>query len=91
MIHRGDPANWGLPEPTPYRTSDLYFAAYLIVVEVPFLGARHEVERTSFLFTDQGAAVMRDLKGKFFANVAQVPALAYAQAIRRLRPYLSRG
>ena len=51
-----------MPE-TPYRTKDLYYSAYLRVAGVPFVGAeRQDDGKVVFLFEDQGATAMRDLK-----------------------------
>ena len=68
-----------------YRTSDLYFAAYLKVAQVPLVDAVREGGRVYFLFEDQGRAIMRELKRQYFADVAKVPAMSFVQAIRTMK------
>lgn len=67
-----------------YRTSDLYYAAYLRVAEVPFLGVEREGKRVVFLF-DSTDASLSDLKRGYFSDTARVPALSYVQAIRSMK------
>jgi hypothetical protein len=74
----------------PYRTSDLYFAAYLDVAGVPFLGDSFEAgkdgkKRTFLLFEDQGSRVMRDLKNDYFTGRAKVSAQSLVQAIKKMK------
>ena len=68
-----------------YRTSDLYFAAYLKTAGVPLERTEREGRRVFFLFQDQGSAVMRELKDGYFMDKAKVPALSYAQALKSLK------
>jgi len=69
----------------PYRTSDLYFAAYLKVAAVPLLGKEREGKRVFFLFEDMGSSNMRELKDQYMTDRAKVPALSYAQAVKALK------
>ena len=75
---------------TRYRTSDLYYAAYLKVAGVPYVGIEWEElgngkKKGHFLFEDQGSLAMRDLKTQYFRDTAKVPALSYGQALRELK------
>jgi len=69
-----------------YRTSDLYYAAYLKVSGVPFLDSLREGGRVVFLF-DEGAApnAMRDLKQQYFNGRAKISALEFVQAIKTMK------
>ena len=66
-----------------YRTSDLYFAAYLKIAGVPLLDTEREGTRVFFVFED-GESI-RDLNGQFFNRTAKVPALPYADEIRAMK------
>ena len=68
---------------TYYRTSDLYFAAYLKVAMVAFVGTAREDRRVFFLFEEQDG--LRDMHMQFFNNVAKVPARAYAEEIKAMK------
>lgn len=65
-----------------FKTSDLYFAAFLRVAGVTFLDTEKEGTRVFFVFENQGSRVMRDLKREYFNGSAKVSALEYAQAIK---------
>lgn len=66
-----------------YKTSDLYYAAYLKVAQVPFHDAVREKGRVYFLFEPTDA--MRDLKNGFYSRTIKVPALSYADEIRAMK------
>jgi hypothetical protein len=69
-----------------YRTSDIYFAAFLKAADVAFLGTEqdeHDNRRTVFLF--ENSDTMRDLRNKYFNRTAKVPALTYADEIKALK------
>jgi hypothetical protein len=66
-----------------FRTSDLYYAAYLKVALVPFRGTEKEGKRTFFLF--ENLDNMRDLKVEFFNGTAKVAAQPYADAIKAMK------
>ena len=68
-----------------YRTSDLYFAAYLRVAEIKLIDAVRIKGRVVFVFEDKGAAVMRDLKREYFLGNAKVSALTFVQQIRAMK------
>jgi len=66
-----------------YRTSDLYYAAFLKVAEVPFIEAVIEGGRVVFLFENTDG--IRDLKNGFYNRTAKVPALSYSDEIRTMK------
>ena len=71
--------------PTAYKTSDLYFAAFLRVAGVPFIDVEREGTRAHFLFEDQGPAIMREFRRQYFADEAKVPAQSFGQMIRTMK------
>ena len=74
-----------------YRTSDLYFAAYLKVAGVDFTGTTKEGTRVFFLFDPVEG--MADLKKQYFNRYAKVSALTYADEIRSMKnlTYMENG
>jgi len=74
---------------TAYRTADLYYAAYLRVAGVPFLGTERDGKRVTFLFEDIGTP-LHDLKRGYFSDSARVPALSYVQMIRTMKTLVHR-
>jgi hypothetical protein len=74
---------------TSYRTSDLYYASYLRVAGVPFLGAERAGKRVVFLFEDEGST-LHDLKQGYFSDGARIPALSYVQMIRAMKSLVYR-
>lgn len=68
-----------------YRTSDLYFAAYLKVAGVELLDTEWEGKRMFFLFEDKGVDIMRDLKRDYFSDKAKVNVMSYVQAIKLMK------
>lgn len=66
-----------------YRTSDLYYAAYLKVAGVSYLGTAREGSRVFFIFED--AEGLRDLKTQYFNRIAKVPALTYADEVKTMK------
>ena len=72
-----------------YRTSDLYYASYLRVAGVPFVGTERKGKRVVFLFEDIGAP-LHDLKQGYFYDSARVPALSYVQMIRSMKSLVHR-
>lgn len=66
-----------------YRTSDLYFAAYLRVAGVPFVDTQREGPRVHFVFEKMEG--LRDLKAQYFNRMAKVPALTYADEIKNMK------
>ena len=67
----------------PYRTSDLYYAAYLRVAGVPLIETEKEGSRVFFVF--ERVEGIRDLKREYFNRTARVPALSYADEVRNMK------
>lgn len=65
-----------------YRTSDLYYAAYLRVAGVSFVGTAHEGNRVFFLFEEDGPVSIRELKQQYYNRTSKVAALTYADEVR---------
>lgn len=72
--------------PPEYRTSDLYFAAYLSVAGVPFLRTDQDGRRVYFVFEETDG--FQDLKAQYFNRTAKVPALTYVDEIRNFKAML---
>jgi hypothetical protein len=68
-----------------YRTSDLYYAAYLKVAGVTFAGTARDGGRVSFLFEDGGAVSIRELKQQYYNRTSKVAALTYVDEIRVMK------
>ena len=70
-----------------YRTSDLYYAAYLKVAGLPHDDTFRIHGRVFFIFglPEGGQAALRDLKRQYFNRTAQVPALSYADEIKNMK------
>lgn len=66
-----------------YRTSDIYYAAYLKVAGVPHVDTVREGSRVFFIF--EQVEGLKDLKNQFFNRTAKVVALAYADEVRNLK------
>lgn len=70
---------------TEFRTSDLYFAAYLQVAGVQMLRTeKNGTGKVSFIFDTQVSNV-DELKNLWFAQTGKVAALPYANAIKTLK------
>lgn len=66
-----------------YKTSDLYYAAFLRVAGVKFVEATRHEGRIFFVF-ENGEAI-RDLKREYFNRTARVGALDYADEVRNMK------
>jgi hypothetical protein len=67
-----------------YRTTDLYYAAYLKVAAVPFLEAVRESNgRVVFVFEDLDN--IRDLKNQYYGRSAKVVAMSYADEVKAMK------
>lgn len=78
----------GMGSESRYRTSDLYYAAYLKVACVPYLGVVWDDtggKRKAYFLFDERQIPMADLKSQYFQDRAKVRALSYAQAVRGLK------
>ena len=71
--------------PDEFRTSDLYFAAYLQVVGAPMSRTdRNGNGKVSFIY-DMSVVNIDELKQAWFNRQGRVPALPYADAIKSLK------
>ena len=66
-----------------YFTTDLYYAAYLRVAGVPYMGESVEGRQVSFMFEDTPSMI--DLKRDYFNGKGKVSALAYKREIIDLK------
>jgi len=66
-----------------YRTSDLYYAAYLKVAGVLLQETVREGGRVYFVFDNMDT--ISDLKKQFFNRTSKVPALTYADEIKAMK------
>lgn len=74
-----------------FRTSDLYFAAYLQVAGVQMLRTdRNGTGKVSFVF-DTSIANVEELKAAWFNQSGKVPALPYANAVKSLKSVCHMG
>lgn len=68
-----------------FRTSDLYFAAYLQVAGVPMgRTERNGNGKVSFIF-DITTSNLSELKNAWFSQQGKIQALPYANAIKSLK------
>lgn len=68
---------------TGYRTSDLYYAAYLKLAGVPLEGVEKSKGRVYFVFELSDA--IKDLKLQYFNRTSKVAALGYAEEIKNMK------
>jgi hypothetical protein len=66
-----------------YKTTDLYYAAYLKVAGVKLLNTVKEGGRVHFVF--ENADILRDLRNEYFNRSSKVPALSYADEIKVMK------
>jgi hypothetical protein len=77
--------NSKMPETSDFRTSDLYFAAYLQTAGVPMLRTeRNGSGKVSFVF-DATVSNINELKNAWFSHQGRIPALPYANSIKTLK------
>ena len=72
-----------------YRTSDLYYAAFLKTAGVPFLETEREEGRVFFIFGEVEG--MRELRTSYFNRTAKVPALTYADEVKAMKALTHMG
>lgn len=72
-----------------YKTSDLYYAAFLKVAGVKLLDPVREGKRVTFVF--EASEAIRDLKKDYFTRTAKVSALDFADEIRSMKALLHLG
>lgn len=68
-----------------YRTSDLYYAAYLKVAGVDFVGTSRDGGRVYFLFAEGGPVSIRELKQQYYNRSSKVAALTFVDEIRVMK------
>jgi len=68
-----------------FRTKDLYFAAYLKVAALTYVGTEREGAQVTWVFEHPGRDVLGALRHQFYADTARVPALSFVQAIKDLK------
>ena len=66
-----------------YRTSDLYYAAYLRVARVPWVRTEREGRRVFFVF--EKVPGIDDLKKDYFNRTGKVEALTYADEVKAMK------
>lgn len=66
-----------------FRTSDLYFAAYLSAAGLPFIESAKSGTRTYFVFENRDD--LRALKNAYFSGKGEVSALGLSNAIRTMK------
>jgi len=75
------------PAENEFRTSDLYFAAYLQVAGVNMVRTeRNGSGKVSFIF-DPSVSNIEELKNCWFNQQGRVAALPYANTIKTLKSY----
>ena len=72
-----------------YRTSDLYYAAYLKVAGIPFLEPEREGRRVTFVFDHSD--MIKDLKRQYFNRQAKVAAMTYADEVKAMKALTHMG
>ncbi len=72
---------------TGYRTSDMYYAAFLKVAGVPHEDTVRVKGRVFFIFgqPESGPGAFADLKRQYFNRTAKVPALTFADEIKNMK------
>jgi len=66
-----------------FRTSDLYYAAFLKVAGVPFHETERDGDRVFFLF--ESIEGLRDLRNQYYNRTAKVTALTFVDEIRTMK------
>jgi len=69
----------------PFKTSDLHFAAFLKVAEVPFLEAKADPGERRVYFYFEAIADILDFKRDYFNRTAKVSALTFGEEIKALK------
>jgi len=68
-----------------YRTSDLYYAAYLKVAGVKLSGTQRDGARVYFLFEEGDGSDLRELRDQYYNRTSKVAALTYADEIKVMK------
>jgi len=72
-------------EKNGYRSSDLYYAAYLKVAGVKLTGTQRDGGRVYFLFGEADETAMRELRNQYYNRTSKVAALTYADEIKVMK------
>ena len=73
-----------------FKTSDTYFAAYLLSAKVTMVGMEDSGSIFTFVFEEQDSRVVRELKTAYFSGYAKVSALDYSQKLKHLKSEMKR-
>lgn len=68
-----------------YRTSDLYYAAYLKVAGVKLNGTDRDGGRVYFVFDEGDGQSLRELRDQYYNRTSKVAALTYADEIKVMK------
>lgn len=68
-----------------YRTSDLYYAAYLKVAGIKLTGTSKDKGRVYFLFEEAEDTSLRELRDQYYNRSSKVAALTYADEIKVMK------
>ena len=74
--------------PYEFRSSDIYFVAYLRVAGVPLLRTEREPQGKRVFFILEETDGFQDLKAQYFNRAGKVSALTYADEVRNLKAML---
>lgn len=74
-----------------YRTSDMYYAAYLKVAGMKLLGTQREGSRVFFVFEQSDGDGVRDLRDQYYNRSSKVSALTYADEIKVMKALTHEG
>lgn len=66
-----------------HETSDLYYAAFLLAISVPFVETKRIGNRVYFIF--EHVEGLNDIYKSYFNGKAQVNAVAFTNAIRQMK------
>jgi len=69
--------------PEYHRTSDLYYAAFLLAAGVPYVDTQREGRRVFFLFEQN--EFVKDLQRGYYNDTAKIPPRSYANAIKDMK------
>ena len=72
-----------------YRTSDLYYAAFLKMSGISLTCTEREGPKIFFIFDDSNPAKIKELKYSYFNRVASVPALTFSDEIKSMKTLIS--
>jgi len=67
-----------------FKTTDLYFAAYLKAAGVQLLETERQRKKVIFVF-DNSLGGVKDLKNQYFNRTAKLAALTYVDEIRAMK------